>query len=76
MTTLSRIALFMLALLATLSGCSSKSLYTSGQAMQRNECAKIQDADERGECFDRAAKSQQEYEALKKDAQRQSPVAR
>lgn len=77
MSTHSRIALLMLALMASLGGCSSKALYTSGQAMQRNECAKIQDAVERGECLDRAAKSQQEYEAIQKeDAERQSPDAR
>lgn len=43
-------------------GCSSQQLYGTGQAMQRNECNKLNDLAERQRCLDAANRSQDSYE--------------
>ncbi len=46
--------------LATL-GCSSQQLYGVGQAWQRQECNRVQDAQERQRCMQSTATSFDEY---------------
>ncbi len=43
------------------SGCSSPQAYGAGQAWQRNECYKINDARERSRCLASASTSYEEY---------------
>ena len=43
-------------------GCSSQQLYAGGQAWQRNECQRFQDAHERRRCTESAAISFEEYQ--------------
>jgi hypothetical protein len=43
------------------SGCSSPQAYGAGQAWQRNECYKINDAQERSRCLASASTSYEEY---------------
>jgi hypothetical protein len=67
-----RSALVLIAVFATFNfpGCSSQQTYGVGQAWQRNECFKINDAQERSRCLASASTSYEEYnrkaEAAKK----------
>lgn len=45
-----------------LAACSSQQLYGAGQAWQRNECAKLPDAQERSRCMASTATSYDEYQ--------------
>jgi predicted small secreted protein len=49
-----------------LAGCTSQQAYGVGQAWQRNECYKINDAQERGRCL---ASSSTSYEQYKREAE-------
>lgn len=50
------------ALALLLAGCSSQQLYGAGQAWQRNECQRIQNAEERSRCMQSTARSYDEYQ--------------
>jgi hypothetical protein len=50
-------------------GCSSQQAYSTGQAMQRNECNKINDFQDRQRCMEKANMSHDAY-------QRQAEAAR
>jgi hypothetical protein len=50
-------------------GCSSRQLYGTGQAWQRNECRKIPDEQERSRCLSSTSTSYEDYK-------RQSEAAR
>jgi hypothetical protein len=43
-------------------GCSSQQLYGAGQAWQRTECQRIQNAEERSRCMQSTARSHDEYQ--------------
>lgn len=43
-------------------GCSNPQLYAAGQAWQRNECQRIQNAEERNRCMQSTARSYDEYQ--------------
>jgi len=47
-------------------GCSSQQTYGAGQAWQRNECYKINEAQERSRCL---ASTSTSYEAYKREAE-------
>jgi hypothetical protein len=51
-------------------GCSTQTLYASGQAWQRNECQKLNDKSERDRCLANASDSYDTYRN-KADAQKQ-----
>lgn len=51
-----------LAAASLLAACSSQQLYGAGQAWQRNECVKLQDAQERQRCMDSTATSYDAYQ--------------
>lgn len=53
----------LLALIASsfFAGCSSQQAYGVGQTWQRNECYKINDAQERSRCMSSASTSYDEY---------------
>jgi hypothetical protein len=51
------------------SSCSSQQAYSTGQAMQRNECNKISDFQDRQRCMEKANMSHDAY-------QRQAEAAR
>jgi hypothetical protein len=55
--TLSSVALLTLAL----HGCSSQQVYGAGQAWQRQDCTRINDAQERNRCMARASTSYEDY---------------
>jgi hypothetical protein len=55
--------------LMLLGACSSQELYLSGQQWQRQECHKLQDADQRSRCLASTARSYDDY-------QRESAAAR
>jgi hypothetical protein len=65
-------ALF-LSLLASLlaAGCSTQTIYASGQAWQRDQCQKLNDKSERDRCLANASDSYDTYrtkaDTLKKD---------
>ncbi len=44
-----------------LHGCSSQQIYGAGQAWQRHECAKINDAEQRRRCMESASTSYDQY---------------
>jgi hypothetical protein len=44
-----------------LHGCSSQQAYGAGQAWQRQECARISDAQERSRCMASASTSYEDY---------------
>lgn len=50
-------------------GCSTQQAYSAGQAWQRQECNKIQDAQDRSRCMDSTQTSYEDYK-------RQSEAAR
>lgn len=56
------------ALLLSLAACSNQQVYGVGQAWQRNECFKIDDAQERSRCLGTAATPYPEYEHQKEIA--------
>ena len=55
-------ALLALAALAGLAACSSQQLYSAGQAWQRTECHKLNDAQERNRCLASSATSYEQYQ--------------
>jgi hypothetical protein len=55
-------------LLALCSGCSSQRVYGAGQAWQRNECMKINDAQERARCLAAAGTSYESYQRQAEEA--------
>lgn len=59
-----------LAGLAALAGCASPQSYGAGQAWQRNECYKIDDAQERGRCLASASTSYDDYKRQTENAKR------
>ena len=68
MVAVGKLALLLL-LVGAGQGCSTQQAYSAGQAWQRQECNKIQDAQERGRCM---GSTQTSYE----DYKRQSEAAR
>ena len=50
-----------------LAGCTAEQRYASGQAWQRNECARILDASERQRCM---ASTEGSYEGYRREAER------
>lgn len=61
----------LLALLA-LAGCSGPQLYGGGQAWQKTECQKLQDAAERNRCMASTDRSYEDYKR-EQDAARSRP---
>jgi hypothetical protein len=53
---------FALVALAALAGCSSQQLYGGGQAWQKTECQKLQDAAERNRCMASTNRSYEDYQ--------------
>lgn len=56
------------ALAAGLAACSSQQLYSAGQAWQRSECHKLNDAQERNRCLASSATSYEQYQRESKPA--------
>lgn len=56
------------ALAAGLAACSSQQLYSAGQAWQRAECHKLNDAQERSRCLGSSATSYEQYQRESKAA--------
>lgn len=54
------------ALATAATGCTTQQLYGAGQAWQRQECNKINDAQERSRCMSSSSSSYDEY---KRDAE-------
>lgn len=59
-----------LALAGLLAGCAPEQFYASGQNLQRNECNKLPDSQERMRCLKNAEVS---YETYKQQAGRLKP---
>jgi hypothetical protein len=59
--TRSIVVLFASATTAFLSGCSTAQVYGAGQAWQRVECSKINDAQERTRCMASTSTSYEDY---------------
>jgi len=56
------------ALAAGLAACSSQQLYSAGQAWQRTECHKLNDAQDRNRCLASSATSYEQYQRESKAA--------
>jgi predicted small secreted protein len=64
---------FLIAALATLlTGCSEPQFYGAGQAWQKTECQKLQDAAERSRCMASTNTSYEDYRR-ERDAARAKP---
>lgn len=53
--------------------CSSQQAYGTGQAWQRNECYRINDAQERSRCLSSASTSFDEYKRQSEAARKSAP---
>lgn len=60
--------------LLVLSACSSQQLYGAGQSMQRNECNKLTDMQERQRCMAAASLPQDRYERESEAARKPAPA--
>lgn len=67
MRSLVRVSLALISI--SIASCSSQQAYSTGQAVQRNECNKINDSQERQRCMEKANMSHDVY-------QRQAEAAR
>jgi len=55
--------------LGQLCACSSQQIYNAGQAWQKNECSRINDAQERSRCMSSTSTSYEDYVRQQQAAQ-------